>query len=185
MRIAFVTDSYHPTIDGVVTIVDSIRDSLVALGHEVVIVAPDPGEEHRIEGVYYFPAVSFPMYKGYYLPILPSNKLEILREIDPDVIHGYGIAFMALKGYICAHEMKIPYVLTMTTMVTDTMEFYLPKFLPLEPTEKLAWIYIREILNHSDAVITHTEPIMEELRSHGVDPRHVGRYSDRSRVVHP
>ncbi|MBR1973073.1 MAG: glycosyltransferase [Candidatus Methanomethylophilaceae archaeon] len=174
MRIAFVTDSYHPTIDGVVTIVDSIRDSLVALGHEVVIVAPDPGEVHRIEGVYYFPAVSFPMYKGYYLPILPSNKLEILKEIDPDVIHGYGIAFMALKGYICAHEMKIPYVLTMTTMVTDTMEFYLPKFLPLEPTEKLAWIYIREILNHSDAVITHTEPIMEELRSHGVDPRHVG-----------
>ena len=174
MRIAFVTDSYHPTIDGVVTIVNSIRDSLVALGHEVVIVAPDPGEEYRIEGVYYFPAVSFPMYKGYYLPILPSNKLEILREIDPDVIHGYGIAFMALKGYICAHEMKIPYVLTMTTMVTDTMEFYLPKFLPLEPTEKLAWIYIREILNHSDAVITHTEPIMEELRSHGVDPRHAG-----------
>ncbi|MBO5669721.1 MAG: hypothetical protein J6R75_05090 [Candidatus Methanomethylophilaceae archaeon] len=52
MRIAFVTDSYHPTIDGVVTIVDSIRDSLVALGHEVVILAPDPGKEHRIVGVY-------------------------------------------------------------------------------------------------------------------------------------
>ena len=174
MRIAFVTDSYHPTIDGVVTIVDSIKDSLEALGHEVFIVAPDPGEEHRREGVYYFPAVSFPMYKGYYLPILPSNKLEILKKIDPDVIHGYGIALMALKGYICAHEMKVPYVLTMTTMVTDTMKFYLPKFLPLEPTEKLSWIYIREILNHSDAVITHTDPIMDELRTHGVDPRHVG-----------
>lgn len=174
MRIAFVTDSYHPTIDGVVTIVDSIRDSLVALGHEVFIVAPDPGEEHRIEGVRYFPAVSFPMYKGYYLPILPSNKLEVLREIDPDVIHGYGIAFMALKGYICAHEMEVPFVLTMTTMVTDTMEFYLPKFLPVAQTERLAWIYIRQILNHSDAVITHTDPIMDELRGHGVNPRHVG-----------
>ena len=174
MRIAFVTDSYHPTIDGVVTIVDSIKDSLENLGHEVFIVAPDPGEEHRIEGVYYFPAVSFPMYKGYYLPILPSNKLEILKKINPDVIHGYGIALMALKGYICAHEMKIPYVLTMTTMVTDTMEFYLPKFLPLELTEKLSWIYIREILNHSDAVITHTDPIMDELRTHGVNPRHIG-----------
>lgn len=174
MRIAFITDSYHPTIDGVVTIVDSIRDSLVDLGHEVFIVAPDPGEEHRIEGVYYFPAVSFPMYKGYYLPILPSNKLEVLREIDPDVIHGYGIAFMALKGYICAHEMKVPYVITMTTMVTEAMDFYLPKFLPLEQTKSLAWVYIREILNHSDAVITHTEPIMDEFREHGVDPRHVG-----------
>ncbi len=174
MRIAFVTDSYHPTIDGVVTIVDSIRDSLVDLGHEVFIVAPDPGEEHRIEGVHYFPAVKFPMYEGYYLPILPSNKLEVLKEIDPDVIHAYGITFMALKGYICAHEMKIPYVLTMTTMVTDAMEFYLPKFLPPEATERLAWIYIREILNHSDAVITHTDPIMDELKRHGVNPRHIG-----------
>ena len=174
MRIAFVTDSYHPTVDGVVTIVDSIKDSLEMLGHEVVIVAPDPGEEYRIEGVHYFPAVGFPMYRGYYLPILPSNKLEVLRKINPDVIHGYGIAFMALKGYICAHEMKIPYVLTMTTMVTDTMEYYLPKFLPLKQTEKLAWVYMRSIMNHSDAVITHTDPIMDELRSHGVNPRHVG-----------
>ena len=52
MRIAFVTDSYHPTIDGVVTIVDIIRDSLVKLGHEVFIIAPDPGEKDRLEGVY-------------------------------------------------------------------------------------------------------------------------------------
>lgn len=174
MRIAFITDSYHPTIDGVVTIVDSIRDSLVALGHEVFIIAPDPGEEHRLEGTHYFPSVRFPMYEGYYLPILPSNKLEVLREIDPDVIHAYGIAFMALKGYLCAREMGIPYVITMTTMVTDTMEYYLPKFLPPKQTERLAWIYIRQVLNHSDAVITHTQPIMDELEGHGVRPRHVG-----------
>lgn len=174
MRIAFVTDSYHPTIDGVVTIVDIIRDSLVKLGHEVFIIAPDPGEKDRIEGVYYFPAIKYRAYEGYFLPILPSNKIEILEKIDPDVIHVYGIAVMALKGYIAAYTLKKPYVLTMTTMVTDTMEYYLPIKLPkdmLDGVEKLAWFYIRQILNHSSAVITHTQPIMDELKSHGIKPR--------------
>lgn len=171
MRIAFVTDSYHPTIDGVVTIVDIIRDSLVKLGHEVFIIAPDPGEKDRIEGVRYFPAIRYRAYEGYFLPILPSNKMQVLEEIDPDVIHVYGIAVMALKGYICAHNLKKPFVLTMTTMVTDTMEYYLPFKMPAKTMERLAWIYIRQILNHSDGVITHTRPIMDELRSHGVEPR--------------
>ena len=76
MRIAFVTDSYHPTIDGVVTIVDIIRDSLVKLGHEVFIIAPDPGEKDRLDGVYYFPAIKYRAYEGYFLPILPSNKMR-------------------------------------------------------------------------------------------------------------
>ncbi len=174
MRIAFVTDSYHPTIDGVVTIVDIIRDSLVKLGHEVFIIAPDPGEKDRIEGVYYFPAIKYRAYEGYFLPILPSNKIEVLEKINPDVIHVYGIAVMALKGYIAAYTLKKPYVLTMTTMVTDTMAYYLPIKLPpdmLGKVENLAWFYIRQILNHSSAVITHTQPIMDELKSHGIRPK--------------
>ena len=171
MRIAFVTDSYHPTIDGVVTIVDIIRDSLVKLGHEVFIVAPDPGEKDRIEGVYYFPAIRYRAYEGYFLPIFPSNKIEILEKINPDVIHVYGIALMALKGYIAAYTLKKPYVITMTTMVTDTLEYYLPIKLPVDIVEKFAWIYIRQILNHSSAVITHTQPIMDELKAHGITPR--------------
>ena len=171
MRIAFVTDSYHPTVDGVVTIIDIIRDSLVRMGHEVFIIAPDPGEKDRIEGVYYFPAIKYRAYEGYFLPIYPSNKIEILEKIDPDVIHIYGIALMALKGYIAAYTLKKPVVLTMTTMVTDTLEYYLPVKLPVDIVEKLAWIYISKILSHCSGVITHTQPIMDELKAHGVKPR--------------
>ena len=171
MRIAFVTDSYHPTVDGVVTIIDIIRDSLIRMGHEVFIIAPDPGEKDRIEGVYYFPAIKYRAYEGYFLPILPSNKIEILEKIDPDVIHIYGIALMALKGYIAAYTLKKPVVLTMTTMVTDTLEYYLPIKLPVDIVEKLAWIYISKILSHCSGVITHTQPIMDELKVHGVKPR--------------
>ena len=171
MRLAFVTDSYHPTIDGVVSIVDSISKTLREMGHEVFIIAPDPGKDKRMDGVHYFPAIKFKMYEGYFVPIFPSNKIQILEEINPDVIHVYGIALMALKGFISAHTLKKPCVITMTTMVTDAMEFYLPKFLPKDTTEKLAQKYIVGLLNHMDAVVTHTEPVMTEMEMYGMKPR--------------
>ena len=55
MRIAMMTDSWYPTRDGVVTSVTIIKESLEALGHEVFIIAPEPEEEFRQDGVYYFP----------------------------------------------------------------------------------------------------------------------------------
>ena len=170
MRIAFMTDSYHPTIDGMVSIMESVKKSLEKLGHEVFIIAPDPGEEYRREGVYYFPSVEFSTYKGYYVPIYPSNKIEVLQKINPDVIHAHGVTLMALKGIIAAHTLKLPYIVTMGTMVTDTLEYYLPH-LPTDVMEKLAWIYLRQLMNHADGVITFTHPIMEELKTHGVEPR--------------
>ena len=58
MRIAMVTDSYHPTKDGVVTSITITQRALEALGHEVFIVAPDPGEGHRIDGVIYIKSIT-------------------------------------------------------------------------------------------------------------------------------
>ena len=162
-----MTDSWFPTRDGVVTSITIIKESLEALGHEVFIVAPEPEKEFRQEEVYYFPAVRFRFYEGYYVPILPSNKMEILREIDPDVIHIHGVATMALRGLICGHELGIPTVMTFHTMVDDAAKYYSPIKIPPETMEKLIWIYLRQILKRMDVVVTPTACIGEELRSRG------------------
>ena len=75
MRIAMFCDSYHPTVDGMVSLVDTEKKFLEELGHEVHIVAPDPGAEHRLEGVHYIPAKEFKSYKGYYVPKGCNNEL--------------------------------------------------------------------------------------------------------------
>lgn len=167
MRIAMMTDSWFPTRDGVVTSITIIKESLEALGHEVFIVAPEPEKEFRQEGVYYFPAVRFRSYEGYYVPILPSNKMEVLREIDPDVIHIHGVATMALRGLVCGHELGIPTVMTFHTMVDDAAKYYSPIKIPPETMEKLIWIYLRQILKRMDVVVTPTACIGEELKSRG------------------
>lgn len=167
MRIAMMTDSWFPTRDGVVTSITIIKESLEALGHEVFIIAPEPEKEARQKGVYYFPAVRFKSYEGYYVPILPSNKMEILREIHPDVIHIHGVATMAIRGLICGHELGIPTVMTFHTMVDDAAKYYSPIKLPPETMEKLIWIYLRQILKRMDVVVTPTSCIGDELRSRG------------------
>lgn len=173
MRIAMMTDSWFPTRDGVVTSITIIKESLEALGHEVFIVAPGPEKEHRQDGVYYFPAVRYRSYDGYYLPILPSNKMEILKEINPDVIHIHGVATMAIRGLICAHELGIPTVMTFHTMVDDAALYYSPIKLPPETMQKLVWFYLKQILKRIDVVVTPTACIGKEIESHGAVCRNI------------
>ena len=171
MRIAMVTDSYYPTRDGVVTSITIAKEGLEKLGHEVVVVAPSPGKEQRMEGVHYFPATKFKSYPGYFVPIFPSNKAEILRSINPDIIHIHGMALMALKALIAARNLKIPVVLTFHTMVGDTIEFYSPiKGVP-EIQKKLIWIYLRQLLKRPGAVIGPTASTINELTENGVRPK--------------
>ncbi len=173
MRIAMMTDSWFPTRDGVVTSIGIIKESLEALGHEVFIIAPEPEKEFREEGIYYFPAVRFKSYEGYYVPIFPSNKMQVLREIDPDVIHIHGVATMALRGLICGRELGIPTVMTFHTMVDDAAKYYSPIKLPPETMEKAIWFYLGRILAHMGVVVTPTSCIGDEIGSRGVTCRNL------------
>ena len=169
MKVVAVTDSYHPTSDGVVVAVDTYVRSLDTVGIESAIIAPDPGDEKdRIDGVRYFRSISFRSYPGYFVPIFPSNKVEVLKEIDPDIIHIHGITLMALKGLIAAHHLKIPVVVTFHTMVGDTMKYYSPVKIPQETAEKLVWKYIGYFTRWVDAIVAPSQSVADELKANGI-----------------
>ena len=163
MRIAIMTDSYRPTTDGVVTAVLVTRRVLEELGHTVFIIAPDPGEEYREEGVYYFRAVKFRSYPGYFVPLFPSDQSDLIRKLKPDVIHIRGVAFMAVKALIASHNTGVPTVLTYDTMVTDVIEQYSPIRLPKDVLVGGASKYIRFLLKRPDAVAVPTPSTGREL----------------------
>ncbi len=165
MRIAMVTDSYHPTKDGVVTSIDITKKALEKKGHQVFVVAPDPGKEHRIDGVIYVKSVKFRSYEGYFVPIFPSTALRKLEKLEVDVIHVHGVAVMALRGLLYRKQLKVPAVLTFHTMVGDVMEYYLPLKMDVKTAEKWAWKYMRGVLKRMDAVIVPSPSIGKELLS--------------------
>jgi len=173
MRIVMMTDSYFPTRDGVVTSICTIKESLEERGHEVIIVAPEPEPDKRQEGVYYFRAVKFRSYEGYYVPIFPTDKMNLMKKLKPDVIHVHGVATMAIRALMIGRELGIPTVMTFHTMVDDAATYYMPVKLPPEVSQKLIWIYLKQILKRFDAVVTPTACIGAELESHGAHCRHL------------
>ena len=169
MKVVAVTDSYHPTSDGVVVAVDTYVRSLDTVGIDSEIVAPDPGDEkERIDGVHYFRSIGFRNYPGYFIPIYPSNKVEVFRKINPDVVHIHGITLMALKGLIAAHHLKIPVVVTFHTMVGDTMKYYSPVKIPQNVAERLVWKYIRIFTRWVDAIVAPSQSVANELKKNGI-----------------
>ncbi len=169
MKVAAITDSYHPTSDGVVVAVDVYCKALGTVGIESEIIAPDPGDEKdRMDGVHYFRSVSFKSYPGYFVPIYPSNKVEVMNNINPDVVHIHGITLMALKGLIAAHHLRIPVVVTFHTMVGDTMKYYSPVKIPQPTAEKLVWKYIGFFTRWVDAIVAPSQSVANELRNNGV-----------------
>jgi 1,2-diacylglycerol 3-alpha-glucosyltransferase len=169
VKVAIVSDSYFPTRDGVVASIEILRNVFENRGDEMTVVAPDPGKDGRRDGVYYFPAIKFKSYAGYFVPVFPSNKRAIIDKINPDVVHIQGIAVMALKGVLAAHASNIPVIVTFHTMVSDTMKYYSPIKIPQDLAEKLVWKYLNYLMRWVDGVIAPSESTAKELRAHGIN----------------
>src|SRR3989454_2593124 len=99
-RIALFTDSYLPTVDGVVTSVLTTRRQLEAHGHEVVVFAPeDPRRRGKREaGTIYVRAKEFAHYPGYRLAMFPGRGTGPVKEKGVHVIHIHGGGCRRSKG---------------------------------------------------------------------------------------
>ena len=174
LRIAMFTDSYLPSKDGVVTSILLTKQELEKLGHEVFIFAPEPWDyRDRESGVYYFKSRGFKSYPGYMIPMFPTNKCEILRELNVDLIHTHGLLFMGLRSMFAGRTLSKPVVVTFHTMVTDAAKYYARIPIPDWMTNRLFWIYLRELLERADAVVAPTDAIRTELLNYAPDMKRI------------
>lgn len=168
------TDTYLPSRDGVITSLLISKRELERLGHEVFIFAPDPKESHdRQKGVHYFRSMSFTHYEGYRIPVFPTNKGEILQKLGIDVIHSHGLLFQGLRAMFAGHTRKLPVITTFHTMVTEAAQYYNFTPIPHDIASKLIWIYLRSLLQRSEAVIAPTEAIKQELLGYAPGMRRI------------
>ena len=167
MRIAAFTDTYLPTVDGVVTSLLTTKHELERLGHEVIVFAPQaPGNgTGREKDVIWVRAREFRPYPGYRLAMFPGREVQWIEEIDPDVIHSHGIGFMGVKGMWSAWQCKRPLVLTFHTMITDAVSYYSPFHLDLNLLARGLRLYLRVFLHKCRAVVVPSRAVLREIRA--------------------
>ena len=109
LRVALVTETFLPKVDGVVTRLVATLHALERLGHEVLVLAP-PGAPDTSAGARVVAAggLPFPWYPEHTIA-LPSARLG--REIDafgPDLVHVVNPVLFGTWGAIVARRRRLP-----------------------------------------------------------------------------
>lgn len=122
MRVAIVTESFLPSINGVTRAVTALTGYLRRTGHDAMVVAPahdgehirdpsddDPGQETH-DG---FPVVRVPGIAGLVYPDLTVAPVDLrlwrrLREFRADVVHLASPACLGVFGGLTARSLGVP-----------------------------------------------------------------------------
>lgn len=167
MRIAIFTDSYLPTVDGVVNSILSTKRQLERDGHDVFVFAPeDPAHpEAREARTTFLRAKAFRAYPGYRLAMFPGREIDQVKELGIDLIHSHGVGFVGIKGLWTSWQARIPIVQTFHTMLQDTVPFYSPFGLNLHLLERGLRFYLRIFLHKCEGIVVPSRAVLQEIIS--------------------
>ncbi len=174
MKIAIFTETYFPFISGVVTHIETLKNCLEREGHEVMIVTTNPKAlcHYVKDGVLYCPAIPLKRIYGYgFSNPLNIQRLRIIRDFNPDIIHIHTEFSMGIFAQFAARKLKRPIVYTLHTMYDDYMFYVAPERFQ-NMVKPAAHIYFRQVANRATEIIGPSVKVVEFLRRCGVE-RHI------------
>ncbi len=153
MKIAIVTDAWHPQVNGVVTTLTQTRKELVRLGHEVLVIAPPD-----------FRTVPCPTYPEIRLALLPGRMLERrLDAFEPEGLHIATEGPLGLAARRWALRNRQPFT---TSFHTRFPEYIRLRFgIPLRAT--YAWL--RWFHHPARTIMVATPSLRAELAARGFE----------------
>ena len=133
MHIAYFTNAYLPVVNGVVRSVQSFRDALSALGHNVFIFAQEDDYEDTEPFIFRYPSLNLPL-PGDIPPALPVSPFvdQLLPKLKLDVIHTHHPFLLGQTAAGKARDLNLPLVFTFHTQYHEYTH-YIP--LPQEQVQ--------------------------------------------------
>jgi glycosyltransferase involved in cell wall biosynthesis len=165
MRVALFAGTMRYGQDGVTRVLYRLSDYLKEKRIKHVFFSPIVQEEKdRTVPMYKVPSISTLLYSDYRLA-LPGQKYikEQLDEFKPDILHINSPCVLGYYAIKYGQKHDIPVVATYHTHFASYARYHHLRLL-----ENLGWSYFRNLYNKCDRVYVPSEPILEELRLHGI-----------------
>ena len=151
MKLALITDAWHPQINGVVTTLQELVVALAPLGVQVEVIHPG-----------LFRNKPCPGYKGIDLAVRPAKPLaEMLKALQPDAIH------LATEGPLGWAARR--YCLKNKLAFTTAFHTKFPEILHAALRVPLSWGYalFRHFHRPSSGVMVPTQGVLDMLKARG------------------
>ncbi|MEV4153705.1 glycosyltransferase family 1 protein [Nocardia salmonicida] len=174
MRVAIVSESFLPNMNGVVNSVLRVLDHLDQHGHDAMIVAPDTlrgaPPAPRFHGrfpVHRVPAMMVPKVSS--LPVgLPQPGITAaIADFDPDVVHLASPFLLGAGGLAAATRLDLP---TVAVYQTDVAGF--AKSYGLGLAARAAWAWTRRIHEGATRTLAPSSAAAHDLAEHGIPRVH-------------
>lgn len=165
-RVAIVTESFLPTVNGVTTSVCRVLDRLVETGREAIVITPRCGAPVHYRGV---PVHEVPSFAYRQFPVgLPSPQVAaLLARFQPDVLHAASPFMLGGQAIAEAARIGLPSV---AIYQTDVAGF--ARRNRLGAGSAFAWQVIRLIHNAADRTLAPSTAAIADLEGAGVKRVH-------------
>lgn len=169
MRIAIVTESFAPDLNGVAHSVIRTAEHLLRRGHDPVVIAPAPpasgprsdaGHPYPVIRV---PSMSLPRYRSFRVGLPTARLAEALLAHSPDVVHLASPFLLGARAATLANQHRLPTVAVYQTDVASYARAY-----RLGWGEAAVWRWLRTVHNAADRTLAPSSAAADDLATNGI-----------------
>lgn len=134
MKIVYATDQYWPCVSGVSVSIDSFREELESMGHEVHVLAPSYRDDRS--DIAPDPSDHVHRFRSKKVFFNDENRLvrrserrairDLLDRLAPDILHVQTEFSMAALTQAWAKKRNVPIVMSAHTNWSDLIHIYMP-----------------------------------------------------------
>ncbi|WP_336250670.1 glycosyltransferase family 1 protein [Stomatohabitans albus] len=163
MRVAIVTESFFPTVNGVSNAAGRVTIELERLGHQVLIICPGKGPStFSSTRVYRVPSAPLPGYSQIPVGIGNAGAWAALSSFNPDVIHLGGPIALGAWGLTAANQLGVPAVAIFQTDMAAFARHY-----RVGVAERIIWRWLRELHEMAELTLAPSSSTAMKLRRQG------------------
>ena len=164
LRIAIVAETFLPAVNGVTNSVVQVATHMQSRGHEVLIIAPGPGDtEFNGCPVVRVPSVELPKYRELHIG-RPSRFIRsALKDFRPDVVHVAAPVVLGALALRAARKQGIPTVAIYQTDLPGFAERY-----GFGAWSAAMWRWVVWIHEQADLTLAPSTSALWDLRHRGV-----------------
>jgi phosphatidylinositol alpha 1,6-mannosyltransferase len=171
MRIAIITESFPPDVNGVAHCVVRVAENLVRKGHHPLVIAPEPGRaaadaDRRLAfPVERVPSVPVPGYPTFRLGLPSPATRKAIAAHGTDIVHLASPVALGAWGTRVARAEHLP---TVAVYQTD-LPSYARAYRLGRATEAFAWKWLRDIHNTAGRTLAPSSATAADLDARGME----------------
>jgi phosphatidylinositol alpha 1,6-mannosyltransferase len=171
VRIAYVSESFPPDVNGVAHTAVRVAEDLVSKGHEPLVIAPEPASGTPLpDRGFDFPivrvrSIGLPMYAGFRVGLPGSTVRAAVAAHNADIVHLAGPFVLGAGGCSAALELGVP----MVAVYATDLPAYARAYHTGAIGQAVAWRRLRKIHNAADRTLAPSTATAADLRSHGIE----------------